>query len=32
MHLCPGTMTTKADSINSDLQRGLERRLRNTQH
>ena len=26
--LCPGTMTTHAESINSDLQRGLGRRLR----
>ena len=33
MHfLCPGTMTTHAESINSDLQRGLDRRLRHTQH
>ena len=31
MHFCPGTMTTHAESINSDLQRGLERRLRHTQ-
>ena len=23
MHFCPGTMTTQAESINSDLQRGL---------
>ena len=23
MHFCPGTMTTHAESINSDLQRGL---------
>ena len=30
MHFCPGTMTTHA--INPDLQRGLERRLRHTQH
>ena len=29
---CPGTMTTHAESINSDLQRGLDRRLRHTQH
>ena len=29
MHFfCPGTMTTRAESINSDLQRGLDRRLR----
>ena len=32
MHFCPGTMTTHAESINSDLQRGLDRRLRYTQH
>ena len=32
MHFCSGTMTTHAQSINSDLQRGLERRLRHTQH
>ena len=31
MHLCPGTMTTHAESINSDLQRGLDRRSRHTQ-
>ena len=30
MHFCPGT--THAESINSDLQRGLDRHLRNTQH
>ena len=30
MHFCPGTMTTHAESINSDLQRGLGRRLRHT--
>ena len=24
MHFCPGTMTTHAESINSDLQRGLD--------
>ena len=30
---CPGTMTTHAESINSDLQRGLDRRLRhNIEH
>ena len=29
---CPGTMTTHAESIDSDLQRGLNRRLRHTQH
>ena len=28
MHFCPGTITTHAESINSDLQRGLDRRLR----
>ena len=32
MHYSPGTMTTYAESINSDLQRGLDRRLRHTQH
>ena len=32
MHFCPGTMTTHAESINSDLQRGIDRRLRHTQH
>ena len=32
MHFCPGTMTTHTESINSDLQRGLDRRLRHTQH
>ena len=32
MHFCPGTKTTHAESINSDLQRGLDRRLRHTQH
>ena len=31
-HFCPGTITTHAVSINSDLQRGLDRRLRHTQH
>ena len=31
MHFCPGTMTTHAESINSDLQRGLDRHLRHTQ-
>ena len=30
MHFCPGTMTTHLESINSDLQRGLDRRLRHT--
>ena len=24
MHFCPGTITTHAESINSDLQRGLD--------
>ena len=28
----PGTMATHADSINADLLRGLDRRLRHTQH
>ena len=32
MHFCPGTITTHAESINSDLQRGLDRRLQHTQH
>ena len=32
MRFCPGTITTHAESINSDLQRGLDRRLRHTQH
>ena len=33
MHFfCPGTITTHAESINSDLQRELDRRLRHTQH
>ena len=32
MHFCPGTMTTQAESINSDLPHGLDRRLRHTQH
>ena len=32
MHFCPGTMTTHAESINSDLQRGLDRRLRHTRN
>ena len=32
MDLCPGTMTTHTESINSDLQRGLDTRLRHTQH
>ena len=32
MHFCPGTITTHAESINSDLQRGLDRRLRHVQH
>ena len=30
MHFCPGTMTTHAESINSDLQRGRDKRLRHT--
>ena len=30
MHFCPGTITTHAESTNSDLQRGLDRRLRHT--
>ena len=32
MHFCPGTITTHAESINSGLQRGLDRRLRDVQH
>ena len=32
MNFYPGTMTTHAESINSDLQRGLARHLRHTQH
>ena len=32
MHFCPGAITTYAESINSDLHRGLDRRLRHTQH
>ena len=32
MHFCPGTITTHAESINSDLLRGLDRRLRHIQH
>ena len=32
MHFCPGTMTTHAETINSDLQRGLDRCLRHIQH
>ena len=32
MHFCPGTMTTHVESINSDLQLGLDRRLRHAQH
>ena len=28
MYFCPGTMTTGGEAINSDLQRGLDRRLR----
>ena len=30
MHFCPGSITTHAESINSDLQRGLDIRLRHT--
>ena len=30
MHFYPGTITTHAESINSDLQRGLDRHLRHT--
>ena len=30
MYFCPATMTTHAESINSDLQHGLDRRLRHT--
>ena len=32
MHFCPGTMATHAESINSDLLRELDKRLRHTQH
>ena len=32
MHFCPGTIATHAESINSDLQRGLDRLLRHIQH
>ena len=33
MHFfCPVTMTTHAESFNSDLQRGLDRRLQHIQH
>ena len=32
MHFCPGTITTQVKSINSDLQLGLDRHLRHTQH
>ena len=32
MHFCRGTMTTDAESNNSDLHRGLGSRLRHTQH
>ena len=32
MRFCPGTITTHAESINSDLQRGLDRSLRHIQH
>ena len=31
IYFCPGTIT-HAESINSDLQRGLDRRLRHIQH
>ena len=31
MHFCPGTITTHAESINSDLLHGLDRRLRHIQ-
>ena len=30
MHFCPGTMTTHAETISPDVQRGLDRRLRHT--
>ena len=30
MHFCPGTMTTHAETMNSDLQCGMDRRLRHT--
>ena len=30
MQFYPGRMTTHAESINSDLQRGVDRRLRHT--
>ena len=29
---CPETITTHAESSNSDLQRGLDRQLQHTQH
>ena len=32
MHFYPGTITTQVESINSDLQLGLDRHLRHTQH
>ena len=32
LHFSPGTKTKPTESINSDLQRGLDRRLRHTQH
>ena len=32
MHVCPGALTTHAESNNSDLQRKLDRRLRHIQH
>ena len=32
VHFCPGMITIQAESINSDLQHGLDRRLQHTQH
>ena len=32
MYFYPGTITTQVESINSDLQLGLDRHLRHTQH
>ena len=32
MHFCPGRITTHAESIHSDLQRGVDTRLRLIQH
>ena len=32
MHFYPGTITTQVELINSDLQLGLDRHLRHTQH